>query len=149
MILFKRRNEKQQEKEKEGHEKMRKEEEEQHQMKEKEKKEKEKQKDIDLAKLSPIPIAKDEQALYRYNVSKGTFRTKVITSYFVTNYRIMTIFAVNNNPQIPLENISDVVAINTHREYEGGYQGYSTSSRGFRYILWVDIKAEAYHMEIL
>jgi hypothetical protein len=89
----------------------------------------------DLTQLSPIPIAEDEQALYRYNITKGTLRTKVIASYFVTNYRIVTMFGVQNNPQIPLENISDVVAVDTHREYEGGYRGMSTSSKGLRYTV--------------
>jgi hypothetical protein len=47
----------------------------------------------------------------------------------------MTVFGVNNISQISLENISDVVAINTHIQYEGGYQGYSTSSSGFRHTV--------------
>jgi hypothetical protein len=84
--LFKRRKEKQQQKQKEGHEMMRKEEEEQCTMEKRGE-----HKDVDIAKLGPVPIAGDEQSLYRYNIAKGTFRTKVIASYFVTNYRIMTL----------------------------------------------------------
>lgn len=106
--------------------------EQQKQQKELEKKEPD---EIDFAKLSPTSIATDEQILYRWNITKGTFRTRVITSYFVTNYRIVTVFQLENNPQIMLENISDVVAINTHREYEGGYRGTTVGSKGMRYTV--------------
>jgi hypothetical protein len=106
--------------------------EQQKQQKELEKKEPD---EIDFAKLSPTSIATDEQILYRWNITKGTFRTRVITSYFVTNYRIVTVFQLENNPQIMLENISDVVAINTHREYEGGYRGTTVGSKGLRYTV--------------
>lgn len=90
---------------------------------------------IDFAKLAPTSIATDEQILYRWNITKGTFRTRVITSYFVTNYRIVTVFQLENNPQIMLEDISDVVAINTHREYEGGYRGTTVGGKGMRYTV--------------
>jgi hypothetical protein len=145
MIFFNRDKEKQQQKQREKEEKKQREEqekqlemqqkEEQKQLEkqQKEQKELEKKKDVDLATLSPIPIANDEQTLYRFNLTKGTFRTKVVISYFVTNYRIVTLFQVQNNPHIMLENISDVVAINTHREYEGGYRGVTTSYKGMRY----------------
>jgi hypothetical protein len=103
----------------------------------KQKKELEKKKpdETDFAKLGPTAIAPDEQILYRWNITKGTFRTRVITSYFVTNYRIVTVFQVQNNPQIMLENISDVIAINTHRAYEGGYRGTTIGSKGMRYTV--------------
>ena len=87
--------------------------------------------------MAPTPIAPDEQILYRWNLTKGTFRTKVVISYFVTNYRIATITI--DKPTtcnfIQLENISDVVAIDTHREYEGGYRGTTIGSKGMRYTV--------------
>jgi hypothetical protein len=34
-----------------------------------------------------------------------------------------------------LENISDVIAINTYRAYEGGYRGTTIGSKGMRYTV--------------
>jgi hypothetical protein len=101
-MIFFRDKEKQQQKQREKEEEKQKEEEEK-QLKKQQKEEQERlkllekqQKDVDIAKLAPTPIAPDEQILYRWNISKGTFRTKVIVSYFVTNYRIAT--ATIDNP---------------------------------------------------
>ena len=155
-MIFFRDQEKQRQKELEKEEKKQKEEQEK-QRKQQEKEEQERQKqqqkqeaeqlklqkelekkepdEIDFAKLSPTSIATDEEILYRWNITKGTFRTRVITSYFVTNYRIVTVYQLQNNPQIMLENISDVVALNTHRAYEGGYRGTTVGSKGMRYTV--------------
>jgi hypothetical protein len=136
-LIFNRQKKKEEKEEKKRLEEQKKLEEQQkkdQEQQQKEQKEKEKQnKNLDIAKLGPVPIAEDEQSLYRYNVEQGIFRKKTIASYFVTNDRIMTVIGVDDNPQIALENISDVVAINTHREYEGGYRGISTSYRGIQY----------------